>query len=308
MAPTITHRQAVRLLAGLVPAAALAFAPTADAKLVRGTVVHRNLRAHSFVLAGATGTLTPIHATHSPALGRTVVASVRRLANGTYALRHLRSVGARRRIRALGVVTHVDPRSASFTLSAEGVSMLVRRGARRARVASASPLPAVGTKVAVTGELREGGALDAETVKDDGTDHGAIDVEGTITAIDSEARTLSVSAEDNNLSGESVTVSVPSTFDMTKFAVGQEVQLQVTLMPDGTYLLQGSSSDEGARGAEDKTDQQGEETDAADKEDAASGDREGSSGDHEGSSSGDHTEGSSDGTGSSSPASTEAAS
>ncbi|MDE3069425.1 MAG: hypothetical protein KGJ43_01725, partial [Acidobacteriota bacterium] len=236
----------------------------------RGTVVHRNAKAQSFVVAGPGGRLTAIHASHSPAVGRYVVASVRRLRNGTFALRHVRAGATRRRVRARGVVTYVDRATGSFTLSAEGVSMLVSRGARRAAIASA--LPSVGTRVDVSGDVSGGGSLEATSIRDDGTAAGAVDIEGSLTEVNATTRTLLVSSEDDALTAGTVTVIVPESFEMSKFTVGQEVQLQVTLQTNGTYLLTGSSSDEGTSGAEDRADQQGEETDAADHEDeAASG-------------------------------------
>ncbi|MHB8491450.1 MAG: hypothetical protein ACYDA6_04435, partial [Solirubrobacteraceae bacterium] len=185
--------------------------------------------------------------------------------------------GVRRRVRARGVVTYVNRARGTFTLSSEGVSMLVSRPSARASAAAA--LPPVGTRVLVTGEVGPSGSLDVQTVKDDGTDVGAIDIEGSLTEVNATARTLLIGSEDASAAGGTVTVLVPESFDMTKFTVGQEVQLQVTLQANGTYLLTGSSSDEGTAGAEDRADQQGEETDAADHEDEKRG--EGTSSDGE---------------------------
>lgn len=264
------------LCAVLLPATALLAAPSADAKLVRGTVVHRNARARSFVLATAAGDLIPVHTGHSPALGRTVVASVRRLPNGTYRLTRMRHAGARRRhVLLRGVLTYVDRRNGSFTVSAEGVSMLVRAARNHAASAASSSLPPVGTKVSVAAVVGTEG-VEADSVQDDGTDTGPIDLEGSVTAIDTATRTLTISADDEALSGKTITVTVPPTIEISTFTVGEEVELQVTLQPDGTYLLAGSSSDEGAKGAEDTADQQGEPTDAADAEDTSG------AGDHEG--------------------------
>ncbi|MHB8659774.1 MAG: hypothetical protein ACYC91_17865 [Solirubrobacteraceae bacterium] len=52
---------------------------------------------------------------------------------------------------------------------------------------------------------------------------------------------------------------MPRSIDLTAFTVGQEVELQATLQKDGTYLLQGSSSDDGAQGANNQGDLQGTE-------------------------------------------------
>jgi hypothetical protein len=129
-------------------------AGAAQAAVVRGTVVHRNPRARSFAVAGPAGHLFAIHAAHSPRPASVVMVSVRRLRNGTYASRRLRILAHHRgvRVHLRGTVSFVDRRHGTFTLSARGVSMLVRTGGgHRARVASA--LPAVGSIVTATGTV-----------------------------------------------------------------------------------------------------------------------------------------------------------
>jgi hypothetical protein len=49
-----------------------------------------------------------------------------------------------------------------------------------------------------------------------------------------------VSADDDDESGGAVTVSIPSSFDITQFKVGNEVELTVAKQPDGTFVLQSS--------------------------------------------------------------------
>ena len=56
-----------------------------------------------------------------------------------------------------------------------------------------------------------------------------------------------------------MTVNVPASFDITLFSVGQEVQLIVSLNPDGaTYTLQQSSDDSNAQRAGNPGDNQGD--------------------------------------------------
>ncbi len=118
-------------------------------------------------------------------------------------------------------------------------------------------MPPVGTIVLVTGQPDDQGELDASSVTEEGTDTSAVDLEGVVLSIDSTARTLSISADDNEESGQAITVTVPASFDLSLFTIGQEVGLQVTIQPDGSYLLQGSSSDDGVQGADDQGDEQG---------------------------------------------------
>jgi hypothetical protein len=253
---------------GVVVTAASAGA--AQAAVVHGTVVHRNAPAHSFVVADRAGHLYAIHAAHSPRPATVVSVSVRPLRNGTYAARRTHVLAFHRgaRVRLRGVVSYVDRRQGTFTLSARGVSMLVRSGrGRHAGIADA--LPPVGTIVTATGTVDDQGDLNDETVQTNGTDTGSFDLEGTILAVDPNARTITVSSTDDDRASNSIVVMVPSTLDISMFTVGQEVQLQVTPQTDGTYVLAGSSSDEGAQGADNQGDQQGSQGD--DQSDGASG-------------------------------------
>lgn len=266
-----------------VALATAACASSAAAATVRGTVVHHNSRAHSFVIANPKGQLTAVHAAASPRIGTTVVARVHRLRNGTYALLRLRRTGRRTHVRAHGIVTFVDARNQSFVLSAEGVSMTVYRTSRRPRAAS---LPALGTRLTVSADLGSSGSLEAQSVSAEGAQNKPFDLEGVVMAIDLSTATLTISAEDNAQSGQILSVTVPAGINLSLFAPGQEVELQVVLRSGSLYELTGSSSDEGVRGAEDAADQQGETTNAGDREEEASGDHS-SSDQHEGSAGGD---------------------
>ena len=260
----------------LVPIALTLSAGAAQAKVVKGTVVHRNARAHSFVVADRSGRLTAIHSPRFVRVGSLVVVSAYGLRNGTLAARSIRIVGRRSQTRVRGVVTHVDTAGGTFTLSTRGVSMLVSR-TRRGHVSSVDALPTVGTTVSVAGQLDGQGDLEAQTVTETGTQASGIYLEGTVLAIDTVARTLTISAEDTAQSGQSITVTVPASLELSTFTVGEEVELQATLQPDGTYLLQGSASDTGAQGASDQVDQQGTQT--GDQSEESSSDKESGSSD-----------------------------
>ncbi len=258
-------------LAGVVTVVATAgTAGAAQATVVHGTVVHRNARAHSFVVADRVGHLYAIHAKHSPRIASLVNVSVRQLRNGTYAARstHVLAIHRGARVHLRGVVSYVDRRHGTFTLSARGVSMLVRtHSGHLARTADA--LPPVGTIVTATGTVDDQGDLNDQTVQTNGTDTGAIDLEGTILAIDTTARTITVSSTDDDQTTNSIVVSVPSTLDISMFTVGQQVQLQVIPQPDGTYVLAGSSSDGNGQQADGQNNQQGSQGD--DQSDGVSG-------------------------------------
>lgn len=229
-------------------------ASSASAVTLRGTVVHRDARAHSFVIALANGRIDAVHARKSPGVGRSVRVSATLLRNGTYAQHAIKIGGRARRARIRGVVTFVDARRGLFTVSRDGASMLVHRS-HLARAADA--LPSVGEDVNVTVGIDDQGDLQDENVQETGTQSSGIDLEGTILAIDPTARTLSVSADDEDQSGQSLTVTIPSTIDMSMFTVGQQVELTVSKQADGTFLLQGSSEDGNQQQANNPSDQQG---------------------------------------------------
>jgi len=258
----MTIRSARRgVTVGVVAATALAVtAGAADAQTVKGTVVHRNARAQSFVIAQPNGRMLAIHARTAPRIGTRVIVSVSRLHNGTFAAKRVRITGRRHSVRLKGTVSYVNRASGFFTLSSRGVSMLVRE--KRGHAASmAAALPAVGTQVTATGMINPQGELEDQSLQTNGSDTNGFSVEGVIMAIDVSARTLTVSADDSEQSGTTITVAVPAALDLSKFAVGEEVELEVTLQPDGTYQLQGSASDAGSAAADDQGEQQGDQGD-----------------------------------------------
>ena len=224
-------------------------------------LVDHNARAHSFVVADRAGRLYAVHAVRGPRIGSEVVVRARRLRNGTYQLQRSQGVGhASRRVRIRGVVSYVNPRTGAFTLSAPGVSMIVLRPhGRSAHVAGAADAaPPVGSQVVATGTVDDQGDLEDQSVQTVGTQTNGIDLEGTVLAVDQTAGTITVSADDSEQSGASVTVTVPSSLDISQFAVGDEVELIVQPTGSGTATLLGSADDQNAQAANDGTDQQGD--------------------------------------------------
>ena len=224
------------LLLGAAAAATLVFgaAGPAAAKTFRGTVVHRN--AHKAVVATSSGRLVAVHTRHAPRVGRYVRVS------GT----HLRTIGRRHHARLRGTVTYVSRSKRLFTLSSRGASVLVharRLRAGRARMASDS-MPQSGSEVATDTEIEDDGDLQAKDVKDEGDDNDGIELEGKILGKDEGARTLNVSADEDDESGDAVTVHVPGSFDMSTFKVGDEVELKVTKESDGSFTLTKAESDD----------------------------------------------------------------
>jgi hypothetical protein len=267
---------------------ALVLASSASAATVRGVVVSHNTRAHSFVIAQRTGKLVSIHSRRSPALGRLVTVRVKKLLNGTFAAKHLRvRRQVRRQVMIHGVVTFVNRRHREFTVSAGGASLLIHAG--RTANGTSAPLPAVGDDVNVDTQIDDQGDLNDQGSEQTGTSTDNVDVEGAILSIDNTpgttvdgtatAGTLTISADGEDDTPQSITVAVPATMDITMFQVGQEVELTVAVQSDGSFLLQGSSEDGNSDQADNSGDQQGCQGDEDSSGTCQSGDDSDSQGD-----------------------------
>jgi hypothetical protein len=226
----------------------LGAAAPAGAQSLHGTVVHHNRHGHSFSVATSDGSLEAVHAHRLPGIGRVVSVDARALSNGTFAARSVRAGRRHRHAHLHGTVTFADRGGHRMVVSSNGVSVLLR--------ARASQVPATGTVVDVQAVLPASGMPVAQTVTPVSSDF-TVDVEGVVTAIDTTARTLTVSADDDEQSGATLTIAVPATIDLSTIATGQEVELLVALRSDGTFALLGLAGDDNARNADDPGDQQG---------------------------------------------------
>ena len=253
------RRAAVGTLAATAALGGLAGA--AEAQTFKGAVVHHNRRAHSFVVADPAGHLYAVHGARAPRIGSEVVVRAKRLRNGTYQLQRVHGVGhAGRHVRVRGVVSYVNRRTGAFTVSAPGVSMLVVRSHGRAAhdAGAADTTPPVGSVVVATGTVDDQGELEDQNVQSVGTQTNGVDLEGTVLAVDPTAGTITVSADDSEESGGSVTVTVPSTLNISQFTPGEEVELIVQPTGPGTATLLGSADDQNAQTANDSAQQQGD--------------------------------------------------
>jgi hypothetical protein len=251
-----------------------AAAGTASAKNFTGTVVHRSVKAQSFVVADKRGRLTTIHSRKAIKVGRVVKLEARRLHNGTYGLRKAKVVGRARHARLRGTVSFVNRRIGAYVVSVRGASILVhKRKARGARAADATT-PAVGDVVTVDATLDDQGEVEADNVTKEGVDTNGVDLHGVVLSVDKTAgaQKLTLSADDDDdVAGATITVNVPDTFDITKFTVGQEVELIATLNADSTYTLVGTTGDDSSEDAAD--DPSGDQGDTSTPGDTKSGDK-----------------------------------
>jgi hypothetical protein len=240
----------------------LAIAGVAQASSVKGTVVHRDAKAGSFVVANKKGKLFAVHSASTPALGSKVAVKVRKLTNGTYASTKAPRAGKHQgHVRVHGTVSHVNGAAHTFTLSARGVSMLVVQRTMQGA-------PKVGDVVTVTGSEDEEneGEIEEENLQEEGEDNNGFEVEGVILEINESARTLTISSEDDQSEGETLIVHVPESLSLSMFTVEEEVELNVKPLGGNEFELLGSNSDEGEQGADDNEDEQGEQDDEGEGE------------------------------------------
>jgi hypothetical protein len=119
----------------------------------KGTVMHVNEAAGSYVLTTGKGQMNAIHAKQLPAPGAQLEVPVRELANHTYAEDGKEdAAGSARQIKFQGLVTYSDPARGGYTVSRKGASVFVHPDP--ATQPSGAP-PGVGAQVTVTAKLTE---------------------------------------------------------------------------------------------------------------------------------------------------------
>jgi hypothetical protein len=266
-----------RNLTTVVATTAIAFtalAGTASAATVNGTVVHKSKNAHSFAIADAHGHLTAIHAKRLPAVGRTVKVQARKLRNGTFAASRVTAGRAKKRAaRISGLVTYTDQKRGKFVISARGVSLVVSKPKRAVRASAADPLPSPGTLVTVNSTLNDNGEIEADSIENDGENNNYADLEGRVLSIDTAARTLTITADDDDeIRGGTILVHLPATFDIARYHVGDVLQVVATPNADGSFTAVGTSQDGDLDEADSENDEQGDDADHDGADHASSND------------------------------------
>jgi Cu/Ag efflux protein CusF len=228
----------------VVAAAFAAAAPSQAAVSARGTVVHRNARTHSFVVAASSGRLTKIRSRHLARLGRTVRVTGRRMRDGSIAASRIRSGATHRRARLRGTVTYANRRSGRFTVSSAAGSIAVRRGSHSRVRAASDDVPAPGQQVVVSVTVQPGGVLEEDGVDELGVDH-EVEIEGVVKSVDLNAHTANVSAsDDDDASLGEITVTFPETFDVSQLKVGNQIEIKATRQADGSFVLSKMETDD----------------------------------------------------------------
>lgn len=197
-------------------------------------VVLAHTDADTFVYATRGGTLRAVDATTLPAVGSVVKVKARR--------------GVAKRIRVTGTATRARLQGMVTASAADQFAVTGKKDDDAvATVLFAAPVeqPAIGRRVKVWVDI-DGGALKATKLKFKG--RGGLEVEGTVSAIDPAARTLTLAPEDG---GTPVVLAVPVSIDLAQFAVGAKVEAKVLLLADGTYVLRGVKRDHDEKKSDD---------------------------------------------------------
>jgi hypothetical protein len=234
-------------IAALALAAVLGLSAQASASTIKGTVVHTNRSAHTFVVAGRGGRLTVLSSRRMPRAGSVVRVNARRTKSGMKA-RRIHVSGHSRHARLRGLVTWANARG--FTVAARGASLLVRKS-------SSDDGAPVGTPVRSDVTIDDQGDLDDDDTQQVGDMPGQFELEGVVLSTDPTAETITISGDDDEgdqaeMSDDNgsddqgddnddqdmnpqIVVHVP---DATAFMVGDKVELIVTgPAADGSFTL-----------------------------------------------------------------------
>jgi hypothetical protein len=235
-----------------------------------GTVVHVNPAAASFTIATEDRRLIAIHSHKPPGIGREIEVEATQLANGTYVDAGKRDLGGLRgRAGFDGTVSFRDPVTGAYTVSAPGVSLLVRGGAQR------TP-PDVGARVEVDARIadnvealpvstpgEEGCGTPPKPLKPqrtaleqtgievaDGERATSTDIETIVQGVCRDQRKLIVSADDLRESGRDLSIRVPKEIRIGALKPGQVLKLGAEIGDGAALRLTTVAGDEGKRGAE----------------------------------------------------------
>jgi len=232
-----------RLLILFVVAVALG-APSAA--LASGVVLKVQRANH---LVAVTRTATKVALVHTSAatrlhVGQRVSLTARTLRNGTLAAATVRVVGRAHTVRFRGLL--LSKSRTRLIVSAGGAVIALNRGRATASASDGNPSPQPGSTVDVTATVGQNDDLDEDTVDTVSADAPGGAIEGKLTI---GAGKVTIVSEHMAL-----VLNVPTGFDLTKFANGDEVLAKFTQGADGTLTLTSLSGDDNAQEADQNDD------------------------------------------------------
>lgn len=203
-----------------------------SAAFASGVVLKVQHATHLVAITNGKTKVSLVHTGASLRVGQRVTMSGRTLRNGTVAASSIRVIGRAHTVHFRGLL--LKKSGTRFVLSAGGAIIAVHRGGRTTSSASdAGPQP--GATVDVTATVGTNGELDDDTVATASADTPGGKIEGKLTI---GTGTVTVKSDEMNLS-----IKVPTGFDLTKFATGDEVLVTFSQQADGSLLLTDISGD-----------------------------------------------------------------
>jgi hypothetical protein len=236
-----------RLVLFLIVSAAL-LAPSAA--LASGVVLKVQHATHLVAVTNGKTKVSLVHTAANLRVGTRVALSGRTLRNGTLAASSIHVLGRAHVVHFRGLL--LKKSGTQLVVSAGGAIIAVHRGTRTTSSASDSG-PAPGATVDVTATVGTDDELDATTVSTSSTDTPGGKIEGKLTI---GTGVVTVKSDEMNLS-----IKVPTGFDLTKFATGDEVLVTFSQQADGSLLLTDISGDGNAQEADnnDNSDDNGDD-------------------------------------------------
>jgi hypothetical protein len=228
-----------RLIPFLAAAAVLAAPATA---LAKGGVVLKVERGSHLAAVATPARVVLVHSSRVSQLrvGQRVAMSTRRLSNGTLSASRMRVVGRAHRVSFAGLV--LARSTGRLTVSAGGAPVFVHT-----RTPSHA---APGSEVEIDATVDDSGELAAAKVDVVAATAPGGSIEGHLLAIG--ASSITVGSD-----GQVLVIGVPSGFDLSGLAVGDEVLAQFTQQADGSLLLTSLTADDAADAANEQGDDNG---------------------------------------------------
>lgn len=231
-----------------------------------GTVVHTNPAAGSYALAIKGGELVAVHAAELPEPGTKLSASLRRLANGTFAaaddLEEEKGKATEVTFRGSVSFANPDPAAPAYTVSGRGSSLPVHIDPDPT---GATPeLPLIGSYVTVTAKIEDPEEpkaaptlVQSKVEVEPGPPSTYLDLAGVVKEVLPDGHLL-FSADWAGESESTLTLMVPNEIDPAKLKPLDSYLATAEIAEDGSLTLKGIASDEHSKGADDPSAAQGD--------------------------------------------------
>jgi hypothetical protein len=218
--------------------------------LASGVVLKVQKSTHLVAVASSATRVALVHTSAAARLhvGQRVSLTARTLRNGTLSAANVRVVGRTHTVRFRGLL--LGKTRTNLIVSAGGAVISIHRGSRSTASARDNG-PTTGSQVEVQATVGNDDELEADNVSVVTASAPGGKIEGHLTL---GTGTVTVSSEHMTL-----VLNVPTGFDLTKFANGDEVLATFTQGADGTLTLTELSGDENAQQADEGDNDNGDD-------------------------------------------------